>query len=187
MLPFSFRKIMPEEIDAVHTIYNEVFEWLKKKGVRQWLTPKPREYFEDFQGKGELYGLFLGSELAIFAALTKGKPPHWRDENDITNGLWGQRLTLNPRFRGQDIGKFMVLRLIAEARARGASHICLDAVDEKGVMPAYYENLGFKRRKSTIVTYPNGNKFPVVFLRCETRKSRNPRQPRTSRPWTWRA
>ncbi|HUY69095.1 MAG TPA: GNAT family N-acetyltransferase [Alphaproteobacteria bacterium] len=159
-----FRKIAADEIDIVHGIYNEVFDWLKAKSIRQWLTPKSREFFEDFRRKDRLYGLFAGDGLAAFAALSPEMPPHWAGETDIAGGAWVHRLTLNPRLRGQGIGALLVRHLIALARENGASHICLDAVDNEGVMPAYYENCGFQRRKAAAVTYPNGNTFPVVFL-----------------------
>jgi ribosomal protein S18 acetylase RimI-like enzyme len=164
MEAFLFRHIALSEIDTVHDIYNEAFEWLKGKGIRQWLTYKPRSFFEDFQRKGRLYGLFAGDELAVFAAMTQDKPPHWANEFDISNGAWIHRLTLKPRFRGQGIGALLVKHLIAEANENGASHICLDVVDVNGIMPAYYAALGFQKRKAADVTYPNGNTFPIVYM-----------------------
>jgi ribosomal protein S18 acetylase RimI-like enzyme len=164
MESFDFRKVAPEEIDDLYAIYNEVFDWLKAKGVRQWLVRKSRDYFDEFRRGDQLYGLFAGDTLAVFAALVPDKEPHWAGEADIANGTWVHRLTLNPRFRGRGLGAIMVRHLVARAQEDGASHIGLDAIDVNGIMPAYYERLGFRRRKEAFVTYPNGNRFPVVFL-----------------------
>lgn len=162
METFLFRKIASNEIDAVHAIYDEVFEWLKTKGIHQWVTPKSRSFFEDFRRKDRLYGLFADEDLAVFAALMPEKPPHWTGEADIANGVWVHRLALNPRFRGRQIGALMVQHLIVLAHGKGASHICLDAVE--GAMPAYYAARGFQKRKTANVYYPNSGMLPIVFM-----------------------
>jgi len=139
-----FRLLTYAELKDCYSVYFEAFEWLKAKKIPQWFVPISPHVFEDSQKKGELYGLFIDDVLAGIACLNAGTPKKWADEVKLPHTLWINHLAVGNAFHGQKLGKRMVERLKAYAREATVPFLHLDCVDVDGVLPTYYEKLGFR-------------------------------------------
>src|SRR5271154_432243 len=106
MSPSLFiRALRHDEVDAAYEIQLQACAWLKQKGVRQWLSPKPRAVYDARQEKGENYGLFLGDSLVATMALSFEAHPYWLEELGGEPRWWLHSLAVAPGFRGRRLGE----------------------------------------------------------------------------------
>jgi GNAT superfamily N-acetyltransferase len=164
------RALRNDEVDAAYEIQLEACAWLKRKGVRQWLSPKPRAVYYERQEKGENFGLCLGDSLAATMALSFEVHPYWREELGTEPRWWLHTLVVAPGFRGKRVGEEAVSAAVALARSRGAGDLVLDCGTD-GVLPAYYGRLGFETVAQKDITYPSGNTYPITLMRIASNLS----------------
>jgi len=160
----SLRALRGDEVDAAYEIYLQTCAWLQRKGVRQWLLPKPRATFDARQDQGENYGLFLGNDLAVIATLSCEVHAYWPEKLGAEKRWWLHTLAVAPEFRGRRLGEETVSAAVSLLRSKGASELFLDCGAE-GVLPAYYGKLGFDPLAKKAITYPSGNTFLIVLMR----------------------
>jgi GNAT superfamily N-acetyltransferase len=77
-----------------------------------------------------------------------------------------KRLYVRPRFRGLNIGRQLVNRLVEEARRSGYERIVLDSHRSMEKAHALYEGVGFER-VGTPADFPEALKPVVVFMECD--------------------
>jgi ribosomal protein S18 acetylase RimI-like enzyme len=159
----SFRGLRADEVDRAYALYLDVCAWLKQKGVRQWLLPKPRSKFDERQERGENYGLFLGKDLAAIVTLGCEVHEKWPEELGPARRWWLHTLAVAPEFRGRRLGEATVAAAVGWLRSRGADELILDC-DAHGVLPAYYRKLGFVTRAQKPVSFPSGNAFLIELM-----------------------
>ena len=63
------RRLKQEEFDQAYAIYLDAFEWLKAKGVRQWLVPISKIAYQERHLRGENFGYFISGELCAIVSL----------------------------------------------------------------------------------------------------------------------
>ena len=160
-----FREIESAEVDEAYHISIEAFDWLKAKGVRQWLVPLPKDKYLGRQQRGENFGLFIGIRVVAIVSLTWEVSPYWQKEVGADAYWWLSMLAVATEFRGAKIGEQTVLEAENWLRGKGATGVFLDCVDEQGFLPSFYKRLGFDEVCRKSITYPSGNTFPMVLMR----------------------
>jgi hypothetical protein len=149
--PF-LRGLRIDEVEAAYAIYLEACTWLKEKGVKQWLSPKPKTVFVARQRQGENYGLFLGTDLVAIATLSFE-----------THECWKEELGAAMR-RRRRLGEETVAAAESFLHSKEASELFLDCGAD-GILPAYYGKLGYDALANKAITYPSGNTYPIVLMR----------------------
>ncbi len=159
----SFRGLRADEVDRAYELYLDVCAWLKQKGVRQWLLPKPRSKFDERQERGENYGLFLGQDLAAIVTLGLEVHEKWPDRLGSEKRWWLHTLAVAPEFRGRRLGEATVAAAVELVRSRGAKDLILDC-DAGGVLPAYYRKLGFVTLAQKDIPFPSGKTVLIELM-----------------------
>jgi SAM-dependent methyltransferase/ribosomal protein S18 acetylase RimI-like enzyme len=170
------RALRDDEVDAAYEIQLQACAWLRQKGVRQWLSPKPRAVYDARQQKGENHGLYIAGSLAATLALSFESHQYWREEMGEEPRWWLHTLVVAPGFRGRRVGEEAVSAAVALIRSRGAGDLFLDCSTD-GVLPAYYGRLGFETLAQKNITYPSGNTYPITLMRRITDPSLASRLP----------
>jgi ribosomal protein S18 acetylase RimI-like enzyme len=160
-----FRGIQSAEVDEAYRIYMEAFDWLKAKGVRQWLVPIPKDKYLDRQQRGENFGLFIGGRVTAIVSLAWEVSPFWQNEVGAVAYWWLSMLAIATEFRGLKIGEQTVLEAENWLRGKGATEMFLDCVHERGFLPSFYKRLGYDEVFRKSITYPSGNTFPMVLMK----------------------
>jgi len=160
-----FREIQSAEVDEAYRIYMEAFDWLKAKGVRQWLVPISKDKYLDRQQRGENFGLFIGGRVAAIVSLAWEVSPFWQDDVGTDAYWWLSMLAVPTELRSLKIGEQTVSEAENWLRGKGAKEMFLDCVDERGFLPSFYKRLGFDEVFRKSITYPSGNTFPMVLMK----------------------
>lgn len=160
-----FRQLSADEFDSGYEIYLTAFDWLKAKGIRQWLVPLARPIYETRHQRGENYGLFVDGHLAVTLSLSCGTPREWADVVSKPRTWWLQTLATAQNFRGRKLGELTVRIAEAHLVEQQVKDLYLDCVDAAGFLPAFYARLGFVKLEQRNITYPSGNMFPMVLMK----------------------
>ena len=167
MLRGYLRRLQEEEFDHAYDIYLDAFEWLKAKGVRQWLVPISRTNYQERHIRGESFGYFISGELCAIVSLANMPTKYWAAQLGEVPQWWISLLAVSTSRRGMGIGRETVRAAEDYVRILNGKEVFLDCVDEKGFLPLYYGSLGYSVVARQEITYPSGNTFPMVLMRKE--------------------
>ena len=167
MLSGYLRRLQEEEFDQTYDIYLDAFEWLKAKGVRQWLVPISRIAYQERHLRGENFGYFILGELCAIVTLANIPMKYWTTQLGGVPQWWISMLAVSATCRGMGIGRETVRAAEEYVCALNGEEVFLDCVDEKGFLPLYYGRLGYSIVARQEITYPSGNTFPMVLMRKE--------------------
>jgi ribosomal protein S18 acetylase RimI-like enzyme len=160
----NFRRVVDSEIDDAYGIYREVFDWLRGKGVRQWLRPLSREVFAKHQRSGELFAYHVHNSPAAVVTLAFEKNSHWSEKIGEGRHWWISALAVSRAYRGAEVGTRVMRQSEALMQSAGASEAFLDCVDA-GFLPGYYIRLGYEEFGRKDIRYPSGNTYPMVLMK----------------------
>jgi predicted N-acetyltransferase YhbS len=167
MLSGYLRRLQEEEFDRAYDIYLDAFEWLKAKGVRQWLVPISRTTYQERHLRGENFGYFISGELYAIVSLAYIPTKYWTAQLGEVPQWCISMLAVSASCHGMSIGRETVRAVEDYVRTLNGKEVFLDCVDEKGFLPLYYGNLGYSVVARQDITYPSGNTFPMVLMRKE--------------------
>lgn len=123
------------ELDMIRAMFQEYQEWLGLdlcfQGFQTELATLPGEYAPP---RGRLWYVQSGGEAVGCIAL---KPI-----SETVAEM--KRLYLREAYRGRGLGRFVVERLLAEARSLGYRHVRLDTLPQMGAAIGLYRVLGFR-------------------------------------------
>jgi predicted N-acetyltransferase YhbS len=162
----SFRRISIDEISAAHSAYVGVYEWLNAKGVRQWLRALSEETFAERQRDGQLFALHVDDRVAAVVTLAFEVNSYWIETIGDQSRWWIKSLAVVRAWRGEGVGKHVMMECEAVVRDARANQVFIDCVDG-GFLPPYYAGLGYRAIAQKEITYPSGNTFPMVLMRKE--------------------
>jgi GNAT superfamily N-acetyltransferase len=162
----SFRRISVEEVGVAHSAYVGVYEWLNAKGVRQWLRALSEEAFAERQRDGQLFALYIDDRIAAVVTLAFEVSSHWIETIGGQSRWWIKSVAVVRAWRGEGVGKRVMLECETIIRDAGAKEAFIDCVDG-GFLPPYYAVLGYKALAYKEITYPSGYTFPIVLMRKE--------------------
>jgi predicted N-acetyltransferase YhbS len=165
MLRGYLRRLKQEEFDQAYNIYLDAFEWLKAKGVRQWLVPISRTIYQERHLRGENFGYFISGELCAIVTLVNIPMKYWTTQLGEVPRWWIGILAVSASHHRMGIGRETVRAAEDYIRTLNGEEVFLDCVDEKGFLPLYYGNLGYSVVARQEITYPSGNTFPMVLMR----------------------
>jgi len=162
---FILRELTTDEVDSGYDVYLKTFDWLNKKGFRQWLVPLPRVVYEHRQARGQNFGLFNDDTLAVILSLVRERPSHWKEKLGEEELWWLSTLATLPNFRGKKLGEKAVTEALSMLHIKGVDEVYLDCVDEDDFLPSYYQKFGFRVLARKNITYPSGHAFPMVLMK----------------------
>lgn len=161
------RRLKEEEFDQFYEIYLDAFEWLKAKGVRQWLVPISKGIYQEQQLRGENFGYFISWNICGIVSIAKKVTKYWAVHLGEVPRWWISTLAVASSYHGMGIGREMVKAAEDYIQTLNGEEIFLDCVDEKEFLPIYYGSLGYSVVARQEITYPSGNTFPMVLMRKE--------------------
>ncbi len=158
-----FRQVADAEIAAAYSIYLGVVDWLKARGVRQWLRVLPEDEFLGRQARGELFAGYVEDRMAAIVTVALEEDPDWTECVGTDKNWWIKTLAVSRAFGGRDLGTQMMSASEVHATRAGAKAIHLECV--VGFLPGYYTRCGYEELKRKSITYPSGNTFLVALMR----------------------
>jgi ribosomal protein S18 acetylase RimI-like enzyme len=164
----EFRQVTTSEISAAHALYLGVAEWLKARGIRQWLRPLTKEEFAERQGRGELFAGFADGRMIATVSVAFEEDTDWLAHLSRDKRWWIKTLAVSRADHGQGLGAAVIGKCEAFIRETGPQEVYLECVDA-GFLPRYYEQLGYEVLIRAEITYPSGNTFPVALMRKRLR------------------
>jgi ribosomal protein S18 acetylase RimI-like enzyme len=127
--------VVPDELGVVRELFREYADRLGVdlcfQGFAAELAGLPGDYAPP---AGRLLLADAGGAIAGCAALR----PISASVGEM------KRLYVRPAFRGRGVGRDLVLRVLADARAVGYSHLYLDTLPQMAEAIRLYESLGFR-------------------------------------------
>ena len=163
-IPPVLRALRPDEASHGYAVYLQAFAWLEAKGIRQWLIRYPEEKFMARVLRGESFGLFVGGEVAVILALALESSPYWLEATGPNPVWWLSTIATASQFRGRQLGRYAINAAVRRLSAAGADVVFLDCVDNRGALPALYQQEGFAALARKPIRYPSGNTFPMVLM-----------------------
>ena len=166
---FALSLLSESDVPAAHTTYNHAFDWLTAKGVRQWLLRLDEATFAKRQAASEAFAIHIDGELAGCVFVPFETLAYYGENYKSLLRWWMHTLVIDRAFAGRGVGELAVAAVCDLVRERGGDSLWLHCVNDANhaeVMPAYYARLGFDEVLRTDVTYPSGNAFPMVVMRC---------------------
>lgn len=167
--PYSFAisLLLESDVAAAHAIYNRSFDWLTKKGVRQWLLRLHEATFAKRQTAGEAFAIHVDGALSGCVFVPFETLGYYGDELNTVPRWWMHTLVIDRGFAGRGVGEQAVAAVCDLVRERGGDSVWLHCVNDANhaeVIPSYYVRLGFDEVLRAEVTYPSGNAFPMVVM-----------------------
>jgi len=159
----TFRALRADEVESSYELYRQVRAWLRENEIRLWLAPVPKQKFEERQARGELFGLFVGKELAVILAIVRKMPSYWQAEIGTEAEWWLETIATAPSFRGQQLGRLAISNALAKLSAENVRTVYLDCAS--GFLPNYYEQCGFLEITAKEVLFPSGNKYLLSLMK----------------------
>jgi ribosomal protein S18 acetylase RimI-like enzyme len=157
------------ELDAAHAIYNRTFDWLRDKGVRQWLLRLDQATCAKRQSAGEAFAVRVEGVLAGTVFVAHETIAYYGDALQSHPQWWMHTLVVDRAFSGCRVGARAVQGVCDLVRAKGGQSVwlhCVNDANHADVIPSYYNRLGFIEAQRRDVTYPStGNTFPMVVMR----------------------
>lgn len=160
----ELRPVTVAEIGQAYYVYLEVVEWLKAKGVRQWLRALPEDTFQERQARGELFATHQENRITAIVTVAFERDPDWPEVVGSGRNWWIKTLAVSRAFAGQDLGAQVMKASDIHLTQSGAHEVYLECVDYC-FLPDYYARLGYGVLKRKTITYPSGNTFPVALMR----------------------
>ncbi len=160
----TLRPLHDDEVDRAYAIIRDAGQWLLGKGIRQWPESYPRHLYDLRQQRGENYGFFVGKKLVVVFSIVQERVREWAHKTGDKECWWLATIAVAPEFRGQGIGKRVILKAMDIARKKGASELYLGCMH--GFLPNYYKDLAFIHLDRKILEYPFGS-FDMVLMKCK--------------------
>jgi len=158
------RRISEDEIEETYTLYLEVFEWLRGKGIVQWLVPISENTFRQRQARGEIFALIMGDNISAIATLAKEEHPQWSADMPPGAHWWAKSLAVKRDFAGNGIGRLMMAECEKRIAGRGGEELYLDCVDGS-MLDRFYSELGYETIARRHIPEGAEEPFHMVLMR----------------------
>lgn len=143
----NFRLADMQDLQQLHSMYQEIIRDMCEKGIDIWDEIYPCAFFADDIRQKKLYVLCDGETIAAAYTLCDSNPGSeavvW--QNDTGKALYLDRFGVNVRCMRKGIGSIMLQKAEETARQQGAAHLRLFVVDINTPAIRLYEKNGFAR------------------------------------------
>lgn len=143
----EFRKATERDLPAIKTIYEEIVNDMKSKGVNIWHDEYPYTVFCEEVPEGRLYVLTEGAEIlsaiSILDTHPAAKSVTWSEPD--APATYMSRLGVNVAHRREGIARKTLNCALSEAGRRGSKYLRLFAVDINYPAITMYGKYGFTR------------------------------------------
>jgi ribosomal protein S18 acetylase RimI-like enzyme len=158
------RRISEDEIEETYTLYLEVFEWLRSKGIVQWLVPISEAQFRQRQSRGEIFALIMGDNISAIATLSKEVHNEWVADMPAGAHWWMKSLAVKRDFAGTGIGRQMMAECEKRIAGHGGEELYLDCVDGS-MLDKLYTELGYETIARRHIPHGAVEPFHMVLMR----------------------
>lgn len=130
-----------KDIDQIFELYDFAINMQKSKSVVPW--PKfDRELIEREIHENRQWKIEIGGEIACIWATTDNDPLIWGKKNSDPS-IYIHRISTNPKFRGQNLVKYIAQWSQQYAQNNGKIHVRMDTVGENKGLINHYKKCGF--------------------------------------------
>ena len=163
----EFLRLKDINVENAYEIIRRRFDYLEKKGIKQYLAPyPPYETFKKRQEDGLNFGLYISGKLNGIVTLMNSFPDEWEEIRLNGRFLWICSLFTSKEARGQNIGSVLIDKVEEYAKSMSFDFLILDCyINETGFLVQYYKKLGFKEIKRKEVIYPSRSFFAAFMLK----------------------
>ncbi|HJZ49180.1 MAG TPA: GNAT family N-acetyltransferase [Roseiflexaceae bacterium] len=162
MKTITFRRLAPTELEAAYAIVREVARWLQHSDLPAWLVPL--DIYEQRQHQGENYGLLVDDLLCAVVTLTCYRPTSWAEYLPDTNFIWLATLASKRQFKGHHLGRLLLAQAERFVQQQGIQSIYLDCYYSRGLLPHYYEQLGYNWIVRKDLLFDDGSVHDSVLM-----------------------
>ena len=163
---YTFRVLLPSELEDGYKILCEASEWLNSKGIRQWIRPLPKEIYKIRHEKNQNFGLFFKDDLAVVLSLVREKADKWKGFIPEENPMWLSSIATAMKYKGLQLGKLAIKEANKYLRKQKIEKVYLGYVFGNEFLTRLYEEMGFKRIARKELEFPFGI-FDMVLMSKE--------------------
>jgi len=144
-----FKPIASGDKGRVLDLFKEAAEKINKMNIDHWQYWKnpPIEKIkwveEGIQNKEFFFIELLNGENLGMVRILNEDLLYWGKQNEKAKYI--HSLVIKEKFNGQGIGSMVIQKVEHLAKAENCTYLRLDADSKNPKLPAYYENLGFKK------------------------------------------
>jgi GNAT superfamily N-acetyltransferase len=162
----EFRPLRDDELEAGYALFTLTMQWLTTKALPHPVPWLAKEDYVSRQERGENFGLFVNGELAVIVSIVTRTQTRYGDDVGDAPKKWICSLAVGDGFHGQDLGRRAMEAAETHAAAAGEKVLYLSCYQGAGVLPRYYESLGYSQ--ASIRDYVvDGEKYPILAMRKE--------------------
>jgi GNAT superfamily N-acetyltransferase len=175
------RRAETADASTIADMWTRASNWLATLGTDQWQYPVRLDNIRATIAHRELWLAENESDpnIATITVKTHPDPQFWDDADDPRNALYINRMVVERRFSGQDIGAAMLDWVGRTADNQGRQWIRLDAWSTNQQLVEYYLARGFV----LIRTVPTSSGYVGACLQRESRCQVNRGPDITAEPW----
>lgn len=146
---------LASDADAVHALLTECgLDMQERLGLAHWVPAYPLHLLRAAVERGEVHEVHgrHGSLVATFSIGTE-PPPYYRDvawDPEGEPAVYVARVAVRPPQQGAGIGRWCMHWIEAEARARDARSVRLDAYARHPSTLRFYRGLGYAERGTVL-------------------------------------
>jgi GNAT superfamily N-acetyltransferase len=141
----------------VHALLTECgLDLPERLGLSHWVPAYPLHLLGEAVERGEVHEV-RGDDGALVATFSTGAeaPPYYRDvawDPEGEPAVYVARVAVRPAEQGAGVGRWCMAWIEAEARARGARSIRLDAYARHAAALGFYRALGYAERGTVLAS-----------------------------------
>jgi GNAT superfamily N-acetyltransferase len=133
------------EIAEYTALARSAQEWLRSRGLLQYVPAAHEEYAEAVRARvesGTLFTVLNGGAPVGFFSLDS-QPSRWWPADGVA-ALYLAGMVVSRSVRGRGVGRFIIRRSVEEATRRGCEFVRLDCHAGNRWLCEYYESNGFE-------------------------------------------
>jgi GNAT superfamily N-acetyltransferase len=163
----EFLRLNDVNIDNAYEIIRWRFDYLMKKGIKQYLAPYPPfDTFKKRQEDGLNFGLYISGKLNGIVTLMNSFPEEWEEIKLKDRFLWICSLFTSKEAKGKNVGSVLIEKIEEYAKSISVDLLILDCyINETDFLVKYYQKFGFKEIKRKEVIYPSRSFFAAFMLK----------------------
>jgi ribosomal protein S18 acetylase RimI-like enzyme len=130
-----------EDQIPIAEILEEGREWLKDKGIPQWINPFSSEWIKKRLNENEFYKAQANNETIAIFRLLHNDPFIWGEQSE--KAIYIHSLAVRRKYHGKGIGRYLLEWVEEFANNNKYKYLRLDCMAENAALCNYYAQAGF--------------------------------------------